>query len=127
MWDRWSHILHPLTELTSPKAKFKLNDMEQKEFDDIKRTVAHDTLLEYSDFKKRFDINTDGSDYQLGAVISQSGKTINLYIRKLTKTKTRYTVTEEEWLSIVKTLKVFCTILLGQQFKIFTDHKNLTC
>ena len=30
-------------------------------------------------------------------------------------------------LSIVQTLKDFCTILLGQELKIYTSHKNLIC
>ena len=47
MWARRSHILHPLTALTSPKVKFKWTSVEQKSFDKIKRTVAHDTLLTY--------------------------------------------------------------------------------
>ena len=28
---------------------------------------------------------------------------------------------------MVKNLKGFCTILLGQELKFYTDHKNLTC
>ena len=55
------------------------------------------------------------------------GLTKSFYSRKLTGPQTRYTVTEKELLSIVKTLKEFCTILLGQLLKIYTDHKNLTC
>ena len=86
MWDRQSHILHSLTSLMSPKVKFKWTDMEQKMFDDIKRTVAHDTLLAYSDFNKRFDIHIDARDYQLLLVISPEGQPISLYSRKLTKT-----------------------------------------
>ena len=54
---------------------------------------------------------------QLVAVISQDGKPIAFYRRKLTGPQTRYTVTEKELLTIVKTLKEFSTILLGQQFK----------
>ena len=70
--------------------------MEQKVFDDIKRAVAHDTLLAYPDVIKRFDIHTDTIEHQLGAVITQEGKTIAFYSRKWTKTQKRYTVTEKE-------------------------------
>ena len=79
--------------------------MEQKVSDEIKRTVARDTLLAYPDFNKHFYICTDASDHKLGAVIIQEGKPIALYSHKWTKTQKRYTVTEKELLSIVKTLK----------------------
>ena len=45
----------------------------KKASDNIKCTVTHDTLLVYLYFKKRFDIHTDASYYQVGAVITQDG------------------------------------------------------
>ena len=58
-------------------------------FGKIKQILAHDNLLTYSDFEKRFKINTDSSAFQLGAVISQKYKSINLYCKKLADTKQR--------------------------------------
>ena len=95
MWSKRSHILHPLTALTSHNVKFKWNDVEQKEFDAIKRAVSQETLLSYLDLNKRFDIYMDASDYRLGTVINQNSKPIALYSRKLTGPQTRYTVTEK--------------------------------
>ena len=126
MYKRRAHLMTPLTRLTSKKARFKWGDEEQKAFDAIKRAVGRETLLAYPDFNKTFDIHTDASDLQLGAVISQQGKPIAFYSRKLTETQTGYSTTDKELLSIVETLKEFCNILLGHKIRIYTDHKNLT-
>ena len=69
--------------------------MEHKAFDDINRAVAQDTLLTYTDSNKRFDINADAINYQLGAVVIQYGKIIAFYSHKLKRPQTRYTVTEQ--------------------------------
>ena len=59
-------------------------------------------------------------------MIRQGGKPNGFDRCKLAEPQIRYTVMENEWLSIVETLKDFCTILFGQQFKIYTDHNNIT-
>ena len=82
--------------------------------------------MSYPDFNQPFQLHTDASKVQLGAVISQNNRPIAFYSRKLNPAQTRYTVTERELLSIVETLKQFRNILLGQQLEVFTDHMNLT-
>ena len=126
IWSRRSHLLQPLTSLTSTEVRFEWTNSEQQAFDKIKQIVARYTLLIYPGFNERFYIHTDASDFQLGAVIIQNGKPIAFYSCKFTPAQSRYTVTEEELLIIVENLKEFRTILLGQRLKIYTDHKNLT-
>jgi len=126
MWLRRSHVLAPLTALTSVKTKWKWTDEHQKAFDTMKRIMARETILAYPDFNKVFEIHTDASKTQLGACISQEGRPIAFYSRKLNPAQTRYTTTERELLSIVETLKEFRNILLGQQIIVHTDHENLT-
>ena len=125
MWIRRSEVLAPLTALTSEKTPFKWTDQCDKAFNTMKRILSKETLLMYPDFNQPFDIHTDASDVQLGAVISQQGKPIAFYTRKLNPAQTRYTTTERELLAIVETLKEFRNILLGQKLTIYTDHKNL--
>jgi len=90
-----------------------------------KRVIAKETLLAHPNFNKPFQIHTNASHYQLGAVVSQEGKPIALYSRKLNTAQTWHTTTEKELLSTVKTLKEYRNTLLGQQIEVFTDHKNL--
>ena len=126
MWVRRSEILAPLTNLTSKDAKWEWTDVHQQAFDKIKKLVSKETLLSFPDFSKRFDIHTDASHTQLGAVISQNNKPIAFYSRKLNPAQTRYTTTERELLAIVETLKEFRNILLGHEIRVCTAHKNLT-
>jgi RNase H-like domain found in reverse transcriptase len=84
-------------------------------------------LLTYPNFKKLFEIHTDASKVQLGACISQEGRPVAFYSRKINSDQTHYTTTERELLSIVETLEYFRNLLLGQQIVVHTDHANLTC
>ena len=107
MWIRRSHVLTPLTKLTSLTAKWQWGEEEQNAFELIKKIISREMLLAYPDFNDVFDIHTDASHTQLGAVISQKGRPIAFYSRKLNPAQTRYTTTERELLAIVETLKEF--------------------
>ena len=126
MWPRQSHMLAPLTRLTSIKRKFEWTQVDQDDFKKIERIVARNNSLIYPDFNETFKIHTDDSTFQLGVIVGQKGKLIASYSRKMNDDQQRYTVTERELLSILETLKKFRTILLGRKLLIYTDDKNLT-
>ena len=126
MWKSRSHLLAPLTKLMSNTRKFEWTDTEQTAFDEVKRTISAESLLTYPDFSKPFDVYTDASDKQLGAVILQEGKPIAHFSRTLNSAQKNYTVTDKETLSIVELLKEFRDILYGHKIRVYTDHKNIT-
>ncbi len=82
-------------------------------------------VLAYPDYSKVFEIYTDASSKQLGAVITQDDRPIVFFSRKLSNTQRKYSITKIELLAIVKTLKEFKGMLWGQNIKVFTDHTNL--
>jgi hypothetical protein len=100
--------------------------IHQQVFDNVKVAIAKETVLAYPDFLKPFEIYTNASATQLGAVIAQDNRPIAFFSRKLSKTQQKYSVTEIELLAIVETLKEFKGMQWGQDIKVFTDRKNLT-
>ncbi len=78
----WEELTYsPLSHLTKKGIKYKWGQVEQLAFDNIKRVMTKETLLFYPDFNKEFEIHTDASLRQIGAVISQDGKPIAFYSR----------------------------------------------
>ena len=74
--------------------------------------IGREVLLGYPDFNALFEIHTDASKLQIGAVVSQKGKPITFYSQKMNIAQQNYTTTEKELLSIVAYLKEFHNILL---------------
>ena len=126
MWKLRSDILTPLTKITSKQATWNWTEEHMKAFKHMKKSIHEEMLSVYLNFSKPFVIHMNASKVQLGEVISQDNKPIAFHSRKLNPAQVNYTTTERELLSIVETLKEFRNILLGQQIKVYTDHKNLT-
>ena len=91
--DRWphrSHMLAPFTNLTG-KGPFIWNTTHQKAFNDMKTFMTKDVSLSYLDHNLTFNIYTNASDYQLGAVILQKNTPVAYYSCKLSAAQQNYT------------------------------------
>lgn len=86
--------------------------------------------MAFPDFKKKFILETDASNYAIGAVLSQEyeeGKRVVGYFSKtMTKHQINYSVTEKECLAVVKAMKHFRSYLYGHETDVWTDHQCLT-
>jgi len=107
MWRKRSHILAPLTKLTSDKAVFEWTDVQQAAFEEMQRVISQETMLSFPDFSKEFHVYSDASDYQFGGIIMQDNKPLAFYSRKLLPAQMNYTTGEKELLSIVEILREF--------------------
>ena len=78
MWPRQSHVLAPLEEADSgPKGRAILwNYYMEGSFQEIKRMVSEETILNYPYWKITFTVHIDASDKWLCDVINQNDKPI---------------------------------------------------
>jgi hypothetical protein len=107
MWVRRSEMPAPLTDLVgecgetkttrmnkTKKKSWQWDPIHQQAFDNLKAAIAKETVLAYPDFWKPFEIYTNASSTQLGAVITQDNRPIAFFSRKLSKTQQKYSVVE---------------------------------
>jgi hypothetical protein len=77
-------------------------------------------------------VETDGSDFAIGAILSQPDEVgvlhpVAYYSRKFTAPEINYLIYDKELLAIIATCKEWKSYLAGAQHRIqvVTDHKNL--
>eukprot|EP00978_Attheya_sp_CCMP212_P003564 scaffold7471_cov51-Attheya_sp.AAC.1 len=111
-WHICAHVLAPLTALQGKK-DIKWKEIHTEAFNTMKALMAKDCLLSYPDPNQPYDIETNASDYQMGAIIKQNGRPVAYFSRKLRDSQLNYTTIEKETLSIVECLQEFHSMLYG--------------
>ena len=104
----YSGVAAPLTRLTC-KDKLEWGPQAEKAFQDLKTAFTTAPILVHPDFAKAFYLETDASDFALGALLSQIGvdeklHPVAFYSRKFSDAEINYEVHDKELLAIVATL-----------------------
>ena len=122
----------PLTELTKKMAPTNVTWTAKCEaaFQELKRLLCSTPVLASPDFEKPFILQTDASEYGVGAVLSQRDAQgcdhpIAYFSRKLLPREVRYSTVEKECLAIKLGMETFRVYLLGRKFTVETDHRSL--
>jgi len=82
----WIYQSHQSQE-DQEKVPWNWVEVHQIAFHNTKATTAKDVALAYPDYSKEFEIYTDSSSKQLGAVITQGKRPIAFFSRKMTETQ----------------------------------------
>ncbi|KRH94222.1 KRAB-A domain-containing protein [Pseudoloma neurophilia] len=119
-------IAKPLYDAVNREGKRLIwTDECQKTFDDVKAIWAERVECAISNTNERFELETDASDFALGAVLRQGGKPLGYVSRLLKGAEKNYGITHRETLAVVFALEKFRYFLLGRKFVLITDHKAL--
>ena len=126
----FAQIAKPLSCLLEKNAKFNWTEDCQRAFDTLRMALSERTQLTLPDFSKPFQLACDASAVAVGAVLSQVGEDGREYpiafaSKVLSKTERNWSVTEREAYAIVWSVNYFRSFLLGNHFKLLSDHKPL--
>lgn len=125
----FSNIAFPLTQLTRKDKRFEWTDDCQISFMTLKRALTAAPILAYPTRNDKFILDTDASNFGVGAVLSQiqdgEEKVIAYGSKTLSRSQRGYCTTYRELLAVVTFVKQFRYYLSGRHFLLRTDHSSL--
>lgn len=125
----FASLAHPLTYLLKKGKHWRWTEEQQTVFELLKAKLTTAPVLACPDFTKTFILQTDASDYGLGAVLTQEledGERVIAYAsRTLNGAEKNYSATEKECLAIVWGIRKMRPYLEGYRFRVITDHLSL--
>ncbi|TYK16772.1 Transposon Ty3-G Gag-Pol polyprotein [Cucumis melo var. makuwa] len=114
----------PLTHLLK-KGGFKWNAEAEQASEKLKEAMIALPILALPMFDKPFEIETDASGYEVGAVLIQNKRPIAFYSHTLANRDRGRPVYERELMTVVLAVQRWRPYLLGNRFVVRTDQKSL--
>ena len=130
--EGFSKIAKPLSDLTKKDIKYEWTPQCEEAFTTLKQMFTQAPILVHFNSADQTVVETDASDFALGAVLSQVQPTgvlhpVAFHSRKFLPAEINYDIHDKEMLAIVTGLKEWEHMLRSckDEFIVYTDHKNL--
>jgi len=94
---------------------FQWGGKQQKAFDTLKEKISTAPVLALPDLQRPFEIETDASDYAMGAVLMQHGKLICYHYWTFNFAIVNYSTYDEELYALVQSVKKWKHYLMGKE------------
>lgn len=125
----FSTVISPLTALLRKNRPFCWTEHCEKSWSQLKNCLVTAPVLSCPNFEHPFTIQTDASDYGLGAVLTQTIEdneyVISYLSRSLTPQERKYSTTEKECLAVLWAIEKLRPYIEGSRFTVITDHYSL--
>lgn len=97
----------------------------EEAFTKLKHAMTNLPVLALLDFNLPFEVTTDASGVAVGVVLSQQGHPIAYFSRKMCPRLCSSSAYVRELFAVTEAIKKWRKYLLGNTFRIYTDHKSL--
>ncbi|PRQ22490.1 putative nucleotidyltransferase, Ribonuclease H [Rosa chinensis] len=117
-------IAQPLTAMLKTD-NFQWNPASEQAFERLKQAIISAPVLALPDFTKPFVVETDASGSGIGAVLTQEKHPVAFLSKSLSPNHQAMSTYDREMFAVMYAIDKWRPYLLGNSFKILTDHQTL--
>ncbi len=125
----YSSIKEPIQRLIRKDVEWEWGKEQTEAFEKIKKMLSEAPALTIFDPKRKTIVETDASDYGIGAVLLQvvdgKKKPVAFASKTLSSAEKNYSTGEKEALACVWAIERWTFYLYGRHFQLITDHQSL--
>ena len=117
----FSQIIRPLVQTKA----FPLSEEASEAIRIMKNKLANATLQPINK-SLLFTVETDASDFAIGATLNQNGRPVAFHARTLNNAEQKHSSVEKEAYAIIEALRKWKHLLLGRHFDLVTDQRSVS-
>jgi hypothetical protein len=122
----FAKIAAPLTNLLKKSAMtYEWEGACDEAFETLKGIMVKAPVLKLHDFDKDFEIHSDASDFAIGGVLVQEGRSVTSENKELSETERRWPTYKKEMWAVIHCLKIWGHYIGSKDVVVWTGNVTL--